>query len=98
MTCSRFRTGSRQSTKDENGKTSFILTLVFNKDYESIKRIFEDAADEFNLSRLVFASTTIKVAKDRRFIPFTVNEVNLILKNKVRHDYRDYFLVRFFTG
>ena len=78
-----------------NGKTSLSNTRI-NKIMNPLKRIFEDAADEFNFITPYIRIKPLKSPKTDAH-PFTVNEVNLIL-NKVRHDYRDYFLVRFFTG
>lgn len=78
-----------------NGKASLSNTRI-NKIMNPLKRIFEDAADEFNFTTPYIRIKPLKSPKTDAH-PFTVTEVNRIL-SKVRPDYRDYFLVRFFTG
>ncbi|MBR7890121.1 site-specific integrase [Marinomonas sp. A79] len=78
-----------------NGKASLSNTRI-NKIMNPLKRIFEDAADDFNFITPYIRIKPLKSPKTDAN-PFTVNEVNKIL-NTVRADYRDYFLVRFFTG
>lgn len=62
----------------------------------NLSQIINEAADRFNFTTPTQRMKPLKV-KRSDLAPFTMEEVNLIIKN-VRADYRDYFLVRFFTG
>lgn len=62
----------------------------------NLSQIINEAADRFNFTTPMQRMKPLKV-KRSDLAPFTMDEVNLIIKN-VRADYRDYFLVRFFTG
>lgn len=62
----------------------------------NLSQIINEAADRFNFTTPTQRMKPLKV-KRSDLAPFTMDEVNLIIKN-VRADYRDYFLVRFFTG
>lgn len=90
----KFRT-SLAKVPGRNGKESLANTRI-NKIINPLKRIFEDAADEFNFTTPYIRIKPLKSPKTDAF-PFTIEEVNLIL-DTVRPDYRDYFLIRFFTG
>ncbi|MGQ3170413.1 MAG: Arm DNA-binding domain-containing protein [Methylophilus sp.] len=61
-----------------------------------LRQILNEAADRYNFTS---PGQRIKPLKIKRLDikPFTLDEVNLILKT-VRPDYRDYFIIRFFTG
>lgn len=61
-----------------------------------LRQILNEAADRYHFTS---PGQRIKPLKIKRMDikPFTLEEVNLILKT-VRPDYRDYFIVRFFTG
>lgn len=61
-----------------------------------LRQILNEAADRYNFTS---PGQRIKPLKIKRLDikPFTLEEVNLILKT-VRPDYRDYLIVRFFTG
>jgi integrase len=61
-----------------------------------LRQILNEAADRYNFTT---PGQRVKPLKIRRLdiAPFTLDEVNLMLKT-VRSDYRDYFIVRFFTG
>ncbi|WP_219846045.1 tyrosine-type recombinase/integrase [Maribrevibacterium harenarium] len=78
-----------------NGRESLTNTRI-NKIMDPLKRIFEDAAEEFNFITPYIRIKPLKSQKSD-VQPFTFNEVNLIL-DQVREDYRDYYLIRFFTG
>lgn len=78
-----------------NGKEGLANTRI-NKIINSLKRIFEDAADEFNFTTPYIRIKPLKSPKTDAY-PFTIEEVNSIL-DTIRPDYRDYFLIRFFTG
>ncbi|TPE46598.1 site-specific integrase [Maribrevibacterium harenarium] len=90
----KFRT-SLAKVPGRNGKESLANTRI-NKIVNPLKRIFEDAADEYKFTTPYVRIKPLKSPKTDAF-PFTIEEVNLIL-DTVRPDYRDYFLVRFFTG
>lgn len=55
-----------------------------------------EAADRFNFTTPTQRINPLKI-KRVDIAPFTMEEVNLIIKH-VRTDYRDYLIVRFFTG
>jgi len=61
-----------------------------------LRQILNEAADRYNFTS---PGQRVKPLKIKRLDikPFTLEEVNLILKT-VRSDYRDYLIVRFFTG
>ena len=61
-----------------------------------LRQILNEAADRYHFTS---PGQRIKPLKIKRLDikPFTLDEVNLILKS-VRPDYRDYFIIRFFTG
>ncbi len=78
-----------------NGNSSLSANRI-NKIMDPLKRIFEEAADrhEFNTP-----FTRIKLLKIKKsdVQPFTMQEVLSII-NSVRPDFKNYYLVRFFTG
>ncbi len=61
-----------------------------------LRQILNEAADRFEFTS---AFRNIKPLKMKRsdVAPFSLEEVQLILQT-VRPDYRNYFVVRFFTG
>lgn len=61
-----------------------------------LRQILNEAADRYNFTSPGQRIKPLKI-KRQDIKPFTLDEVNLILKT-VRPDYRDYFIVRFFTG
>ncbi|ETX09706.1 integrase [Marinomonas ushuaiensis DSM 15871] len=78
-----------------NGRTSITNNRI-NKIMDPLKRIFEDAAEEFNFITPYIRIKPLKIIKSD-VQPFTIKEVNRLLES-VRDDYKDYFLIRFFTG
>lgn len=62
----------------------------------NLSQIMNETADRFNFTTPTQRIKPLKV-KRLDIAPFSMDEVNLIIKH-VRADYRDYFLVRFFTG
>ncbi|CUB06674.1 Arm DNA-binding domain-containing protein [Marinomonas fungiae] len=78
-----------------NGREGLSNARI-NKIMDPLKRIFEDAAEEFDFITPYIRIKQLKSAKTD-VEPFTLKEVNYILAN-VREDYRDYYLIRFFTG
>ncbi len=67
-----------------------------NKIMDPLRRIFEEAADRYNFNTPFTRIKPLKVPKSD-VQPLSLEEVNLIL-DKVRTDYRNYYIVRFFTG
>uniref|UniRef100_UPI0040485A59 Arm DNA-binding domain-containing protein n=1 Tax=Rheinheimera sp. TaxID=1869214 RepID=UPI0040485A59 len=67
-----------------------------NKIMDPLRRIFDEAADRFNFNTPFTRIKPLKVPKSD-VQPFSLDEVNLILE-KCRSDYRNYYIVRFFTG
>ncbi len=67
-----------------------------NKIMDPLRRIFDEAADRFNFNTPFTRIKPLKVPKSD-VQPFSLEEVNLII-DKVRPDYRNYYIVRFFTG
>ena len=61
-----------------------------------LKMILEDAADRFEFSISLKSVKALKVYKTD-VEPFSLEEVQKFLA-KVRSDFRDYYIVRFFTG
>lgn len=61
-----------------------------------LKMILEDAADRFDFSISLKSVKALKVYKTD-VEPFSLEEVQKFLA-KVRSDFRDYYIVRFFTG
>lgn len=67
-----------------------------NKIMDPLRRIFDEAADRYNFTTPFTRIKPLKVPKSD-VQPFSLDEVNQILE-KIRPDYRNYYLVRFFTG
>lgn len=69
---------------------------TINKFIKCLNMIMSEAADRFNFTP---PHLNIKPLKEEKvhIEPFSIDEVNLILQ-RVRPDWRDYLLVRFFTG
>ena len=61
-----------------------------------LRQILNEAADRYNFTSPGQRIKPLKI-KRQDIKPFTLDEVNLIL-HTVRQDYRDYLIVRFFTG
>lgn len=78
-----------------NGRTSITNNRI-NKIMDPLKRIFEDAAEEFDFITPYIRIKPLKIVKSD-VQPFTIEDVNRLLAS-VRDDYKDYFLIRFFTG
>ncbi|MES2026505.1 MAG: site-specific integrase [Pseudomonadota bacterium] len=61
-----------------------------------LRMILNEAADRFNFSTAFVNIKSLKVGRTD-IDPFSLEEVNKIIDN-VRTDFRDYYIVRFFTG
>ena len=69
---------------------------TINKITNVMRMIMTEASDRFGFKNPMVAIKNLKVRKFH-IEPFSLNEVMLFIKN-VRHDYRNYYTVRFFTG
>lgn len=85
-----------QLAKVPGRKNQTLSARRINAIVLGLRQILNEAADRYNFTT---PSQRIKPLKIKRLdiSPFTLDEVNLILKT-ARADYRDYFIVRFFTG
>lgn len=85
-----------QLAKVPGRKNQTLSARRINAVVLGLRQILNEAADRYNFTT---PSQRIKPLKIKRLdiAPFTLEEVNLMLKT-VRADYRDYFIVRFFTG
>ena len=61
-----------------------------------LRMILNEAADRFNFGTSFINIKSLKVGRTD-IDPFTLEQVNQIITN-VREDFRDYYIVRFFTG
>ncbi len=82
-----------QTAKTVNGN---LKPKTINKFVKCLKMILNEAADRFNFTPPTLMIKPLKEEKVH-IAPFSLYEVNLMLSN-VRPDWRDYLLVRFFTG
>jgi integrase len=82
-----------ETTKNANGK---LKPKTINKFVKCLGMILNEAADRFNFTS---PYQHIKPLKEEKvhIEPFSLHEVNRIV-SKIRVDWRDYVLVRFFTG
>lgn len=80
-------------TKQANGK---LKPKTINKFIKCLNMIMNEAADRYNFTP---PHLNIKPLKEEKvhIEPLSIQDVNLILTS-VRPDWRDYLLVRFFTG
>ncbi|MBM3350771.1 MAG: site-specific integrase [Betaproteobacteria bacterium] len=85
-----------QLAKVPGRKNQTLSARRINAIVLGLRQILNEAADRYNFTS---PGQRIKPLKIKRLDikPFTLDEVSLILKT-VRQDYRDYFIVRFFTG
>jgi integrase len=77
-----------------NGQT--LSSRRINAIMLAIRQILNEAADRFHFNTPTQRIKPLKVRKVD-IAPFTLDEVQLII-NRVRVDYRQYLIVRFFTG
>ena len=85
-----------QLAKVPGRKTQNLSARRINAIVLGLRQILNEAADRYNFTTPGQRVKPLKI-KRQDIAPFTLDEVNLILKT-VRADYRDYFIVRFFTG
>jgi integrase len=82
--------------KVKNGKKIGLSADRINHIMTIIRMIFTDAADRFDFSNPYQNIKALKVNKTD-VEPFSLEEVQLLLQNSPT-DFRDYYLIRFFTG
>lgn len=85
-----------QLAKVPGRKNQTLSARRINAVVLGLRQILNEAADRYNFTTPGQRVKPLKI-KRQDIAPFTLDEVNLILKT-VRADYRDYFIVRFFTG
>ena len=89
----QFRMNLANSHK-QNGDS--LSASHINRHMKIMNMIINEAADRYGFVISHSGVRPLKVPKSD-IQPFTPDEINLILE-QVREDFRDYFLVRFFTG
>ena len=77
-------------------KDSLISPRRINAITLVLKQILNEAADRFNFTTPTLRIKQLKIPKTD-VKPFTLEEVNRII-NAVRSDFKQYFIVRFYTG
>lgn len=82
--------------KVKNGNKIGLSADRINHIITILRMILTDAADRFDFNNPTQNIKALKVQKSD-VEPFSLEEVNQILEN-CREDFRDYFLIRFFTG
>lgn len=85
-----------QLAKVPGRKSQNLSARRINAIVLGLRQILNEAADRYNFTTPGQRVKPLKI-KRQDIAPFTLDEVNLILKT-IRADYRDYFIVRFFTG
>jgi integrase len=78
------------------GKTTMLSNRRINRIVNLLRQVINEAADRYDF-RTPFQNIKQLKVKRTDVDPFTLEEVKLILE-KVRHDFRSYYTVRFFTG
>jgi len=85
-----------QLAKVPGRKSQNLSARRINAIVLGLRQILNEAADRYNFTTPGQRVKPLKI-KRQDIAPFTLDEVNLIFKT-IRADYRDYFIVRFFTG
>jgi integrase len=85
-----------QLAKVPGRKSQNLSARRINAIVLGLRQILNEAADRYNFTTPGQRVKPLKI-KRQDIAPFTLDEVNIILKT-IRADYRDYFIVRFFTG
>ena len=82
--------------KVQNGTKEGLSHDRINHIMTPLRMILNEAADRFKFSTPYVGIKQLKVPRSD-IDPFSLNEVNLFLAN-IRADFRNYYIVRFFTG
>ncbi|MCQ4143374.1 Arm DNA-binding domain-containing protein [Vogesella sp. AC12] len=90
----KFRS-SLAKVSGRNGNTTLSANRI-NKIMDPLRRVFEEAADRYDFTTPYVRIKPLKVPKSD-VQPLTLQEVKLIV-DSVRPDFRNYYIVRFFTG
>lgn len=73
-----------------------LSNKTINRIVQILRQILHEAANQFHFNEPVGKLKYLKVKKPDIF-PFSIQETRLLI-DSVRSDYRDYLIVRFFTG
>jgi len=90
----KFRS-SLAKVSGRNRNTTLSANRI-NKIMDPLRRVFEEAADRYDFTTPYVRIKPLKVPKSD-VQPLTLQEVKLIV-DSVRPDFRNYYIVRFFTG
>lgn len=90
----KFRS-SLAKVSGRNGNEGLSANRI-NKIMDPLRRVFEEAADRYEFNTPFVRIKPLKIKKSDVH-PFSLAEVRKIL-DQVRPDFRNYYLVRFFTG
>ena len=82
--------------KVTTGKNKTVSAQHINRHIKVLKMIVNEAADRHDFSSLINGIKPLK-ARKVDIKPFTLQEVRQIIDN-VRFDFKNYYIVRFFTG
>lgn len=82
--------------KVQNGTKEGLSNDRINHILTPLRMILSEAADRFKFSTPYVGIKQLKVPRSD-IDPFSLNEVNLFLAN-IRADFRNYYIIRFFTG
>lgn len=82
--------------KVQNGTKEGISPDRINHIMTPLRMILNEAADRYNFNTPYVGIKQLKVPKSD-IDPFNLDEIGLFLSN-IRHDFKNYYTVRFFTG
>ncbi|WP_277058679.1 Arm DNA-binding domain-containing protein [Trichlorobacter lovleyi] len=82
--------------KVQNGTKEGISPDRINHIMTPLRMILNEAADRYNFNTPYVGIKQLKVSKSD-IDPFNLDEISLFLTN-IRHDFKNYYTVRFFTG
>ena len=82
--------------KVQNGTKEGLSPDRINHIMTPLRMILNEAADRYNFNTPYIGIKQLKIPRSD-IDPFNLDEVNLLLAN-IRPDFRNYYLVRFFTG
>lgn len=78
------------------GSNTLLSPKTINSHMTILRMVIDEAADRFGFETPYRNIKPLKLQKNH-IEPFSLNEVERIISN-VRADYRDYYIVRFYTG
>ncbi len=83
-------------TKVRNKAGKALAPSTINRQVKILLMIIAEAADRFDFTNKSLGIKPLPIPR-KDIKPFTLAEVNQIINN-VRKDFKDYFIIRFFTG